>query len=81
MTSILFASITLLGQLNVDGQTISLNQLWPIVLVGMLVILALIIAVVFYSFGSVWFQAVMSGADVSMLSLIRMYFCHNHPTT
>jgi uncharacterized protein YqfA (UPF0365 family) len=67
--------ITLLGQFDVGGQPISLNQLWPLVLAGMLIVLALIIAVVFYSFGSVWFQAVMSGADVSMLSLIRMYFC------
>ncbi len=31
-------------------------------------------AIVFYSFGSVWLQAVMSSADVSMFSLVGMYF-------
>jgi uncharacterized protein YqfA (UPF0365 family) len=70
-----FKVVELLAQFNVNGQNISLAQLWPIVIVGMLMVLAVIIAIVFYSFGSVWFQAVMSGADVSMLSLIRMYFC------
>jgi uncharacterized protein YqfA (UPF0365 family) len=66
-------SCFMLGQLEVEGFT--LQKLWPLAVVAFLIFIAIVIAVIFYSFGSVWFQAVMSGADVSMLSLIRMYFC------
>ncbi len=43
-------------------------------LIAVLGIFACVVAVVFYSFGSVWLQAKMSSADVSMLSLVGMYF-------
>ncbi len=53
---------------------IPFDKLWPLLLIGALVLVAFLVAVVFYSFGSVWLQAVMSSADVSMLSLVGMYF-------
>jgi uncharacterized protein YqfA (UPF0365 family) len=61
-------------QIEIEGREFTLSQIWPLVLTVALVIIGLIVTVVFYSFGSVWLQAVMSGADVSMLSLIGMYF-------
>ncbi|MFN9911478.1 MAG: flotillin-like FloA family protein, partial [Pirellulaceae bacterium] len=64
----------LLGQFAGPPSELSLQQFWPIVLTIFLVIIAMVVAIVFYSFGSVWLQAVMSGADISMLSLIGMYF-------
>jgi len=43
-------------------------------LIAVLAVFACVALVVFYSFGSVWLQAKMSSADISMLSLIGMYF-------
>jgi uncharacterized protein YqfA (UPF0365 family) len=64
----------LLGQFEGNPPELVLQRFWPILLTIFLVIIAMVVAIVFYSFGSVWLQAVMSGADVSMLSLIGMYF-------
>ncbi len=36
--------------------------------------IALIMAVIIWNFGSLWFQAWMSNADVAMFSLVGMYF-------
>lgn len=65
---------TLLAQIQVGDKTITLQDLWPLLLIGFLVLVAVVVAIIFYSFGSVWLQAVMSSADVSMLSLVGMYF-------
>jgi len=47
----------------------------PVIVGGMLLFVVLaVMAVVFYSYGSIWFQAFMSEADVTMLSLIGMGF-------
>ncbi|MDZ4852012.1 MAG: flotillin-like protein FloA [Pirellulaceae bacterium] len=65
---------TLLAQIQVGDKTLTLQDLWPLLLIGFLVLVAIVVAIIFYSFGSVWLQAVMSSADVSMLSLVGMYF-------
>ncbi len=44
-----------------------------VVLLGVLGLFALICLAVLWNFGSLWLQAMMSGADVSMSSLIGMY--------
>jgi uncharacterized protein YqfA (UPF0365 family) len=44
------------------------------VLLGFLGLFALVCLAVLWNFGSLWLQAMMSGADVSMSSLIGMYF-------
>ena len=43
------------------------------------VVLGIICMVVFWSFGSVWLQAKTSGADISMASLVGMYFRQVRP--
>jgi uncharacterized protein YqfA (UPF0365 family) len=52
-------------------------SIFNLVLIGVVIGLAffvLITIVLFIAFGALWVQAVMSGADVSMKSLIGMYF-------
>lgn len=65
---------TLFAQVRIGESEIGMDKLWPLLLIGALILVAFLVAVVFYSFGSVWLQAVMSSADVSMLSLVGMYF-------
>lgn len=62
----------LLAQRNGDG--INLQSL--LLMAGILVagFVGLVCLIVLWSFGSLWLQALMSGADVSMGSLIGMYF-------
>ncbi len=64
----------LFAQIRIGDDVIGFEKLWPLLVIGALVLVAFLVAVVFYSFGSVWLQAVMSSADVSMLSLVGMYF-------
>lgn len=40
--------------------------------IGVAIVLGLTLCLVFFHFGGLWFQAYMSGADVSMMSLIGM---------
>ena len=49
---------------------------FPLVALGVVVlaVLAIIIAVVVYNYGNIWFRAYMSSANVSLLSLIGMSF-------
>jgi uncharacterized protein YqfA (UPF0365 family) len=63
----LFISQARPGGINPQGVLIA-------VLLGVLGIFALICLAVLWNFGSLWLQAMMSGADVSMSSLIGMYF-------
>lgn len=42
--------------------------------IAALAILALVVALLFFAFGTLWLQAVMSGAKVRMASLVGMYF-------
>ncbi len=73
MMSTLIAN-ALIAQIRIGESEIGFDKLWPLLLVGALVVVAFLVAIVFYSFGSVWLQGVMSSADVSMLSLVGMYF-------
>lgn len=59
----------LLAQARMNSQNIIST-----VLLGFLGLIALICIAVLWNFGSLWLQAMMSGADVSMSSLIGMYF-------
>jgi uncharacterized protein YqfA (UPF0365 family) len=70
--TLLLQDLWLLAQRNGDG--INLQSL--LLMAGILVagFVGLICLIVLWSFGSLWLQAVMSGADVSMGSLIGMYF-------
>jgi len=69
------SELFLLGQdLNMGPLKLSFSSLIQYGLIAILGVFACVVAVVFYSFGSVWLQAKMSSADVSMISLIGMYF-------
>ena len=62
-------NIALLAQLSFDIRSIVM-----IALLIFAVIVGLVALVVFWSFGSLWLQAKTSGADVTMGSLVGMYF-------
>jgi len=62
-------SSLLLAQARMNPQNII-----PTVILGFLALVALVCIAVLWNFGSLWLQAMMSGADVSMSSLIGMYF-------
>lgn len=62
-------NIALLAQMTLDIRSIVM-----IALLIFAVIVGLVAMVVFWSFGSLWLQAKTSGADVSMGSLVGMYF-------
>lgn len=67
-------SIHLLAQ-NGAGWSVALY-----VVIGFFVILSVLIVIFFLlRYGSLWFQALMSGAQVSFWSLIRMHFCKVNP--
>jgi uncharacterized protein YqfA (UPF0365 family) len=70
MDLLLFAQNTI----QVDFKSILLVAL----LIGS-VVLGIICMVVFWNFGSVWLQAKTSGADISMASLVGMYFRQVRP--
>ena len=50
------------------------GNLGLIALVVIVAVLGIISLIVLWNFGSLWLQALMSGADISMSSLIGMYF-------
>ena len=64
----------LLAQAN--GSAFGGELLFFIVLgiVGIVALILLVAAIAFAAYGKLWFQAYMSSADVSMLSLIGMGF-------
>jgi uncharacterized protein YqfA (UPF0365 family) len=70
MDLLLFAQ----NNIQVDFKSILLVAL----LIGS-VVLGIICLVVFWNFGSVWLQAKTSGADISMASLVGMYFRQVRP--
>ncbi len=70
MDLLLFAQ----NNIQIDFKSILLVAL----LIGS-VVLGLICLVVFWNFGSVWLQAKTSGADISMASLVGMYFRQVRP--
>ena len=60
-----------------------LDSVWPIILGATIifgVIFMLVIVAAFIAYGKLWFQAYMSSADVSMLSLIGMGFRQVRPS-
>jgi uncharacterized protein YqfA (UPF0365 family) len=62
-------NIPMIAQMPIDIRSIVM-----IALLVFAVVVGLITLVVFWSFGSLWLQAKTSGADVSMGSLVGMYF-------
>ena len=50
------------------------NSLWIPIGIGFLVFFAIVLILVLFKYGNVWFQAYMTGANVSLLSLIGMTF-------
>lgn len=71
-----FNELGLLVAQMADGgpQVTDLKQLAIWAGIGMLVLIALGLGMAIVSYGKLWFQAYMSGADVSMFSLIGMGF-------
>ena len=49
------------------------NPLW-FLLTAALIMAAVVVAIVFFIYGKLWFQAYMSGADIAIVSLIGMSF-------
>ena len=47
--------------------------------IGILAVISLVLLVVLWNFGSLWFQAWMSGADIKMSALVGMYFRQVRP--
>ena len=66
-----------------DGEQFQLSELWsyglPIAL-GVAFLIAAAMVMAFIKYGKLWVQAFMSGANVSMLSLIGMEFRKVRPT-
>ena len=54
----------------------------PVLIIGAVlgILILLVIVAVLLSYGKLWFQAFMSGADVSLLSLVGMGFRQVRPT-
>ena len=48
--------------------------------IAVAIIAALVVSLVFFHYGALWFQAYMSGADVSVMSLIGMSFRQVKPS-
>ena len=48
--------------------------------IAVAILAALVVSLVFFHYGALWMQAYMSGADVSMMSLIGMSFRHVTPS-
>lgn len=68
--------VLLLAQQPADGNAFT-DNVWTIVLIGVAAIFGLFLlvaALAFAAYGKLWFQAYMSSADVSILSLIGMGF-------
>ncbi len=80
LNAIVLNDLMLLAQRgNIDLSNLSLSR---ILLIGGIIIaafIALIMVVIIWSFGSLWFQAWMSNADVKMFSLVGMYFRQVRP--
>jgi uncharacterized protein YqfA (UPF0365 family) len=57
---------------------VGLGKVAAIIIGGMLMLVGVILAI---SFGNLWLQAYMSGADVSIASLVRMQLCQVSPST
>ncbi len=80
LNAIVLNDLMLLAQRgNIDLGNLSLSR---ILLIGGIIIaafIALIMVVIIWSFGSLWFQAWMSNADVKMFSLVGMYFRQVRP--
>jgi uncharacterized protein YqfA (UPF0365 family) len=60
------------GENGLDNSELTQLGIW--VGIGLLVLMALALGMAILSYGKIWFQAYMSGADVSMFSLIGMGF-------
>ncbi|HMP78186.1 MAG TPA: flotillin-like protein FloA [Pirellulaceae bacterium] len=84
MTSFGYESLvqlSVLAQFNVEGG--DTGRLWQLVWVGVLVLvigLAIAIVAAIITYGTLWFQGFMSGADVSLFSLVAMGFRQVRPT-
>jgi uncharacterized protein YqfA (UPF0365 family) len=73
MLNVLSQSMFLAQNLGAPKGSIPGN-LGLIALVLVVAVLGIISLIVMWNFGSLWLQALMSGADISMSSLIGMYF-------
>ena len=66
-----------------DGGQFQLDELWgygiPVAL-GVAFLIAVALVMAFIKYGKLWMQAFMSGANVSMLSLVGMEFRKVRPT-
>ena len=60
------------GDEGIDNADIMQLAIWAGI--GLLVLVALALGMAMLTYGKLWFQAYMSGADVSMFSLIGMGF-------
>jgi uncharacterized protein YqfA (UPF0365 family) len=72
-------TMNVLAQVQAEGGSSLLLQILMYGGIVVFAFIALILAVVFWNFGSLWFQAWMSGADVKMSSLVGMYFRQVRP--
>ncbi|MDA8563537.1 flotillin-like protein FloA [Mariniblastus sp.] len=84
MTDFIGSSQLIIAQVaERDGEQFQLSELWsyglPIAL-GVAFMIAAAMVLAFIKYGKLWVQAFMSGANVSMLSLIGMEFRKVRPT-
>ncbi len=76
-------AILLVGQQNFDNLLeeggFSLSTILQVLAILFFGVIALVIAIVFWNFGSLWFQAWMSNSEVRLTSLVGMYFRQVRP--
>ncbi len=70
----LASSLPLLGQINNPANQAGDNPLLMIAAIVVIVLVAIVAVIIFITYGGLWFQAYMSNANVSLLSLIGMSF-------
>jgi len=70
---------SLMDFLQLAQTPIDLRAMLTVALLIGSIIFGLIVLAVFWSFGSLWLQAKTSGADISMASLVGMYFRQVRP--
>ena len=67
---------------DLPGNAVNNDQIWRYVLIGAAImagVFALVLAIAFAAYGKLWFQAYMSSADVSLMSLVGMGFRQVRP--
>ncbi len=59
---------------DADPNASPFDVVWPLVIGAIVIVVALVLLIVALAYGKIWFQAYMSNARVSLMSLIGMSF-------